>query len=238
MTQNGDAVMEKKTRELQYQVCFDVKNTYGFARFGLMSNQVWHDDPRRLVFLLSRYKFVAKMLSGKKSVLEIGCADGFGSRLVAQEVGKLTLLDFDPVFIQDAQENMDPKWKYNFLVLDPTDSLIPGQYDAIYSLDVLEHIQKEREKKFLWHIVEVLSNDGVLIIGTPTVESQKYASPSSKEGHINCKDHKELRDLLLNYFQNVFLFSMNDEVVHTGFYPMAHYLFAICCGKKNFVESQ
>jgi len=25
---------------------------------------------------------------------------------------------------------------------------------------------------------------------------------------------------------------MNDEVVHTGFHPMAHYLFAIGVGKK------
>jgi hypothetical protein len=25
------------------------------------------------------------------------------------------------------------------------------------------------------------------------------------------------------------MFSMNDEVVHTGFHPMAHYLFALCC---------
>jgi hypothetical protein len=30
----------------------------------------------------------------------------------------------------------------------------------------------------------------------------------------------------------VFLFSMNDEVVHTGFYPMAHYLFAVCADRK------
>ena len=26
--------------------------------------------------------------------------------------------------------------------------------------------------------------------------------------------------------------SRNSEVVHTGFYPLAHYLIAICCGKK------
>jgi len=25
---------------------------------------------------------------------------------------------------------------------------------------------------------------------------------------------------------------MNDEVVHTGYHKMAHYLFALCCGKK------
>jgi hypothetical protein len=35
-----------------------------------------------------------------------------------------------------------------------------------------------------------------------------------------------------DYFHNVFVFSMNDEVVHTGYYPMAHYLFAVCAGKK------
>ena len=41
-----------------------------------------------------------------------------------------------------------------------------------------------------------------------------------------------LKSLLSKYFHNVFIFSMNDEVVHTGFYPMAHYLFALCCDKK------
>jgi 2-polyprenyl-3-methyl-5-hydroxy-6-metoxy-1,4-benzoquinol methylase len=228
----GD-IMDEKPKETQYQVCFDLKKQKGFARFGLMSNLVWHDDPKRLVFLLSRYKFVAKMLSGKKNVLEIGCGDGFGSRIVVQEVGKLTVVDFDPLFIQDGRENMDPDWSYDFIVLDPTENDIPGQYDAAYSLDVIEHIKKEREHAFLQNIVQSLTENGVLIIGTPSLQSQKYASLPSLEGHINCKDHKELKDLLLGYFHNVFLFSMNDEVVHTGFYPMAHYLLAVCCGKKE-----
>ena len=35
------------------------------------------------------------------------------------------------------------------------------------------------------------------------------------------------------HFHNVFLFSMNDEVVHTGFSPMAHYLLALCCTKRR-----
>ena len=50
-----------------------------------MNSAVWHGDPKRLVFTLSRYKFVAKMLSGKNSVAEIGCGDGFGARIVKQE---------------------------------------------------------------------------------------------------------------------------------------------------------
>ena len=43
----------------------------------------------------------------------------------------------------------------------------------------------------------------------------------------------ELKSLLEQYFHSVFLFSMNDEVVHTGFYPMAHYLLAICSHKRQ-----
>ena len=47
---------------------------------------------------------------------------------------------------------------------------------------------------------------------------------------MNCKDGKELQAVMERHFDNVFLFSMNDEVVHTGFTPMAHYLLALCVG--------
>lgn len=225
--------MDEKTKEYQYQSCLELKNEIGYARFGLMSNNVWHDDPKRLVFLLSRYKFVAKMLSGKANVLEIGCADGFASRIVRQEVKTLTIIDFDPIFIKDASDNLDPRWSYTCLVHDPTQEPIPEKYDAAYSLDVIEHIPREQEQTFVGNIVDSLNPNGVLIIGTPSLESQQYASLPSREGHVNCKDHIMLKELLLHYFHNVFLFSMNDEVVHTGFYPMAHYLLAVCCGIKR-----
>src|SRR5438067_2878676 len=86
-----------RTKEPQYQFEADMAEQYGLARFGVMSNQTWRDDPRRLLFVLARYKFVAKMLSGKRRVLEVGCADAFGTRLVMQEVGSVTAVDFDPV---------------------------------------------------------------------------------------------------------------------------------------------
>jgi hypothetical protein len=66
----------------------------------------------------------------------------------------------------------------------------------------------------------------------PSLESQPYASPGSKEGHVNCKSGKDFKDLMEKFFANVFLFSMNDEVVHTGFEKMAHYLIVVCTSKK------
>ena len=36
-----------RTREPQYERCLEVSEQSGRTRLGLMSNQVWHDDPRR-----------------------------------------------------------------------------------------------------------------------------------------------------------------------------------------------
>ncbi len=68
----------------------------------------------------------------------------------------------------------------------------------------------------------------------PSLESQTYASSLSKIGHVNCKTGDELKRLMEEYFTNVFIFCMNDEVIHTGYQPMAQYLFALCVGKINF----
>ena len=224
--------MGETTREPQYQICLDLRDRKGLAQFGLMSNQVWHDDPKRLVFLLSRYKFVAKMLSGMERVLEVGCADAFGTRVVLQEVKHLTAVDFDEVFIRDAYSRMDERWKFDCRVHDMLEGPVEGRFDGAYSLDVLEHIPQEHEERFVSNIARSLTDHGVLIIGMPSIQSQAYASAPSKEGHVNCKDFPELKRLMSRFFHNVFVFSMNDEVVHTGFYPMAHYLVALCCSKK------
>ena len=82
---------------------------------------------------------------------------------------------------------------------------------------MLEHIAPESEDRFIGNIVASLVPDGVAIFGMPSLESQVYASKQSKEGHVNCKTGSALRETLRRHFTHVFLFSMNDEVVHTGF---------------------
>jgi len=221
------------TREKQYNRCLDLKDQYGLTPLGLMTNQVWHDDPRRLVFLLARYKFVSKMLSGKKFAGELGCGDAFGTRIVMQEVPRVVAYDFDPVFIADIAERRHPAWPVEAQFHDIIEKPLPHKHDGIYSLDVIEHIDPSQEDIYLTNLRDSLTDDGVLIIGSPSLESQKYASPPSKEGHVNCKSGKDLKAFLGKYFHNVFLFSMNDEVVHTGFAPMAHYLFAVSCQKRD-----
>ncbi len=227
--------MKARTKEPQYEICLDARAKSPGA-LGLMTNQVWHDDPRRLGFVLARYKFVSKMFSGLNHVLEVGCADAFGTRVVRQEVKAVTATDFDPVFVKDVNDRMemdpDPRWKFECLVHDMVQGPLAKNFDGAYAMDVIEHIPAADEDKFIGNIAGSLGAHGVCIIGSPSKESQQYASPPSKAGHVNCKDAPGLRALMSKFFHNVFIFSMNDEVVHTGFYPMAHYLIAVCCGKK------
>jgi 2-polyprenyl-3-methyl-5-hydroxy-6-metoxy-1,4-benzoquinol methylase len=224
-----------RTREPQYQRTVEIAAQKGLSTLGLMTNQVWEDDPRHLVFTLSRYKFVAKMLSGRSHVLEVGCADAFGTRVVQQEVQRLTATDFDQAFVDDVNRRMDPSWPFDCRQHDLLTGPFPGTFDGAYAMDVIEHIPATLEDVFIGNIVRSLTPEGVLIIGSPSLESQAHASPPSKVGHVNCKSGKALKAMMERFFHNVFLFSMNDEVVHTGFVPMAHYLIAIGTTRRQSV---
>ena len=224
---------QDKTKEPQYELVFRVKEKHGVSRLGLMVNESWNQDPRRTLFTLARYKFVSKMLEGRKQVLEAGCGDAFATRLVQQTVEHVTVVDFDPLFIADIKARMDPHWRFDAFVHDMLAGPVPGSYDAVYALDVLEHIQPELEGRFLKNALATLVLSGVAIFGMPSLESQPYASPQSKEGHVNCKSMPDLKELMERYFHSVFMFSMNDETVHTGFHKMAHYIIALCAHKKQ-----
>src|SRR5258708_12425597 len=89
------------------------------------------------------------MLAGREHVLEIGCGDCFGSRIVQAEVKKLTATDFDPIFVEDVKARMVPRWDFEVFTHDLLDGPVPGSYDAVYALDVLEHIKPEDETVFL-----------------------------------------------------------------------------------------
>lgn len=224
----------KRTKEAQYELLFSSEEKHGRASLGLMSNQVFNEDPKRLLFTLARYKFVAKMLEGRKRVLEVGCGDAFATRIVQQTVGEVTATDFDPTFVEDALKRVNPMWPIRLVVHDFLQGPLDEGFDAAYLLDVLEHIPGEDEPTFIRNIIDSLNpSNGVAIFGMPSVESQAFASIQSQMGHVNCKSAGELREVLEEFFSYVFIFPMNDEVVHTGFGKMAHYLFAVCCAPRQ-----
>lgn len=220
-------------KEPQYEEMRKAEQSFGRATLGLSTNQAYLQDPKTLVFRSARYKFVAHMLRGKKRVLEVGCGDAFMSRIVQQEVGGLIAVDFDPVLINDALERTIDPWPIDLRVHDFLDGPILEEFDAAYSLDVLEHIQPAEAPRFVENVSRSLVSGGVAVFGMPSIESQAYASWGSRIGHVNCMSGADLAEFLSGFFEQVFLFSANDEVVHTGFSKMAHYLICLCVAPKS-----
>ncbi len=177
------------------------------------------------------------MLSGMQSVAEIGCGDGFASRMIAETCEKSDLSDFDGVLLSYAKS----EWlgfvnNVEFLEHDIIANPLPMRnYDVIYSLDVLEHIDREKEDNF-FESNQVLERDRKRwspCDRSPWLSSKRFASPRSREVHVNCKTGSQLVETCKSYFNSACRFSMNDEVVHTGFSGMAHYYFVIYLNPKN-----
>jgi len=224
------------SKEKQYQYMVEQTKQMGSYPMSIRASTMWRIDPKLLLFTLARHKFVAKMFSGFDRVLEVGCGDAFASRLLHPEVKEIHSIDFDPVFINDAQKRVEPGWPVTLAVHDILKDgpyVKGGQFDAAFSLDVVEHIACDHEDLYVSNIAASLTSNGVFICGSPSTESQPHASPMSKEGHINCKSGKELQNLLKKHYNNAFLFGMNDEVLHTGFVPMCHYLLVLAVGPKG-----
>ncbi len=224
-----------KTKEPQNQSQMEDYRGLGPVTMGPWTSHIWRQDPRHMCFLLSRYKFVAKMLTGKARVLEVGCGDAVGTPIVLQTVGAVHGIDFEPLVLNDARERYRKEGieRATFAVHDITSGPVPEKFDAAFSLDVIEHVPAQLENTFIDNICAALVHQAVCILGTPNIKADPYASPASKAGHINLKSAETLQHFLARRFYNVFSFSMNDEVLHTGYAPMAHYPFAIGVGVKG-----
>jgi 2-polyprenyl-3-methyl-5-hydroxy-6-metoxy-1,4-benzoquinol methylase len=144
----------------------------------------------------------------------------------------ITGVDFDEDSIAYANETFADE-NIKFIASDIFDLGKIGTFDAVVSMDVIEHIEKSMEDEFMEIICKNLETHGIVVIGTPNITAAQYQSKESEIGHINMYDHVRLYDLINKYFYNTFIFSANDETVHTGFYPMAHYFIAVGAGKRN-----
>lgn len=202
-------------------------------KMGPLTSYSLLNDPKHMCFVLARYKFCAKMLEGTKYILEIGCGDGFGTPIVAQNVEYLLAIDSEDVLIESNRRRLKKLKNIEFRNIDICNMAPDGVFDGVFSIDVIEHIEPHLEKSFMENSCKCLKDNGICIVGTPNITASKYATERSRILHINLKSHKALRDLMSEYFENVLMFSMNDEVVHTGYPAMAHYLLAVGVGKRR-----
>lgn len=181
---------------------------------------------------LARYKFVARILKKTDRVLEIGSGSGLGSIFLSQHSEYVTGLDVKSTEVEEAKA-INRRDNVDFIVGDFFNLDETLKYDVIVALDVIEHMPEDVGHLFVAAISRHLKPTGMAVIGTPSLYSYEYQSPLSKASHVKCYDQQELLGVIDNYFGRTVAFSMNDELVHTGFHKMAWYYFVLAFMPAN-----
>ena len=183
-------------------------------------------DLLRLLIRLARYKFVARLIKRTDRVLEVGSGSGLGSIFLGQHCAHVTGLDVKTTEVEEAR-SINRRENVEFKVGDILDLEAVQLYDVVVALDVIEHMPVEQGHKLVATMAQHLKPTGMAVIGTPSIYSYEYQGPLSKASHVKCYDQQELVTLVENYFGRTLTFSMNDELVHTGFSKLAWYYFVL-----------
>lgn len=195
--------------------------------FGAHRSYNIRKDPKCLGFALSRYKFAAKMAVHATSVLELGCSDGIGANILAEHNKRYVGIDLNAQTIEDAKLNHASAE----FVFDDFMGKYYGSFGAVVSLDVVEHLLPAYEEEYFTTVWKNTASDGIAVVGTPNITAAKYASEESNLGHVNLFSQSHLVAAMRKYYQTVFAFGMNDEILHTGYSSMCHYIMCIGCNK-------
>lgn len=187
------------------------------------------EHPLELFIVLARYKFAARLLEKKSRVLDAGCGQGMGSVFLSKFADHVTGVDFDEAMVKRNQNHYSDISNLSFEKMDLTATpSAEKKYDTVVSLDVIEHFPLEKIPTVVGNLSQMTADNGFAIIGTPNIASQPYASSRRRESHLHEFEPDEFKNLLKDYFKNVFLFSMTDEIVSLSFPKMAWYLMALC----------
>lgn len=132
------------------------------------------NNPLR-AFIQERYELpiLRKMVSekGLDCVLEIGCGNGTGTRLINKyfSPGNITAIDLDEKMIQIAAKNNRSE-NISFIVMDASRLDFPDNtFDAIFNFGIIHHIPNWKE--CLHELKRVLKKNGELIIEDLSTES-------------------------------------------------------------------
>lgn len=196
---------------------------------GPQASQQWLHAPEHLAMVLSRYRMAAALIGNAPSVLEIGCGEGIGARILGKGSRWYLGIDSDTQAVEHAQFEAEASGSpLRFAVRDACNLTgFDPSWGAMVSLDVIEHVPAHLEGDFMASATSVLADHGVCVIGTPSENAAHLASPQSRVGHVNLYTPERLRALLSKYFHVVQMWGMQDLALHSGHEGMWHYIMGV-----------
>lgn len=146
---------DQKKRKRMYREVYNKVHSIYYAK--VSENSEIKNPTDKIVRLLK------KELEGRKSILDLGCGQGFFLRSIASHLNHKKLVGIDTSTFLLPKSSKDIK----FINADIIDFDLKEKFDVVLSNQVLEHIAPSDLSSHLNSIKNALAKDGLLIIRMP-----------------------------------------------------------------------
>ncbi|WP_421902056.1 class I SAM-dependent methyltransferase [Maridesulfovibrio sp.] len=170
----------------------------------------------------TRYSSILPFITDK-SVIDIGCGSGIGSRMMIKAGAKdLTGIDYSTAGIKYARSSTQNKQAaFTYHDLETPLPYADGSFDVAVCFEVLEHIVNQQQ--LVSEIFRVLKDDGIFVISVPSQSLEDWTSRIDgyeNRFHLHVPTFEELK-ALLDVFPFVQWYGQHD-IVMSGIYPMSN----------------
>lgn len=164
---------------------------------------------------LGRYFFASDILKNCSKVLDVACADGYGTKILSQNVVNVVGVDRSEKYLNIA------KTKYNndnikYECIDLDSDTINDLYDGIVCFETLEHLKYP--DTFLKNLYDILDFNGIMILSIPNSEYEIIESNQNKDSfHLHVFTYDEIVNKLQNlgfYINSVYGQSYINKIVN------------------------
>jgi SAM-dependent methyltransferase len=177
---------------------------------------------------LHRYQLAAHFAAGR-NVLDVGCGDGYGARLMAQTARAVLGVDQDAAAVAEAVDKY-PAANLRFSVCGVAGlaSLDEGAYDLITCFELIEHVHEPEQERLAAEIARLLAPGGLAILSTPNgeVKARQYARfPEWRNPfHVRELTRGEFEAVLRRHFAHLTLVPQALDCASVVGLPRAHRL--------------
>ncbi|MFH0913490.1 MAG: methyltransferase domain-containing protein, partial [Candidatus Omnitrophota bacterium] len=164
------------------------------------------ETPMMIARHFCAYRF-AESHAINKSLLDIGCGEGYGSYFLSASAKRVVGIDYDKEII-DYAKNKYCKDNLTFCAINVKElSSLKDRFDLICAFQVIEHLRDTGS--ILGFIKELLCDNGLFICSTP---NRLDASPNSatplNKFHVKEYLSDEFKGLLEQHFSRVDIFGL------------------------------
>lgn len=177
--------------------------------------------------IINRYKFAARFIDMKKTVLDAASGYGYGTSYLShycQLIYGLDLAESNILFGESSFYNENLRWVKGDVADLPFDE---DYFDTYISFETLEHLTANKVKKYLEESKRVLKKNGTFLLSTPNKNVRKEVN---NPFHVKEYTYGGIDGILKEHFSSVHYYSVVGYEVTDGIEPGACDIIAVCRG--------